>query len=576
MHSYVSDLANLLSPMHDRKEHKCATLAEWIDAGGSSHKGLTSQTSQISLLMLRSASLPNGYGFEFDRVLGRVVLRHVAGVVIHGQALLVDCDDVEFDTELSYHYCTWSEFCQLASDGEPLPSSIWRHWRTTRREPAFFAKGPEEVAAVLRGVAPHGEWAQELSCCIPLHQAPPLGSSSLPSESSDVELHFEGLGTELLPQDIRSAAQAQGAASPGTEETEEAEEMERTELLAWESQPDSDWAEIRQRLLEQTQRRERRARPEEDTSVQPLPDAAEAFLLSAMLQHRTLTLSSEWQDVGWDLALKQGLRIWMHLKSKGAQHDRNVKLAFHVSDGSHDAASEPAALAKIDERWLLSASGQEPVRTEKLGTDDEWLWLMLLRVNSGGKCKLHVGSGTSTDRAELGAISVCLPKRPLRVAIQSSTPNWSVELAHSGLLDPDVRGMEDMASIISAVDLKDASGMSVLMHATRAGTRPAVTALLAAKAYVHARDSSLCTALHYAAYEGHAEVAQALLASGGSPFARNCRGVTPRDVAHMRWAARIPGQGEAFEAETVASQGENHGQQILNIFKTWRRAENKK
>ncbi|CAE7930364.1 dph5, partial [Symbiodinium sp. KB8] len=636
-------------------------------------------------------------------------------------SLVICADDLhELEQEFVKHY-------------QPLPSSIWRHWRTTRREPAFFAKGPEEVAAVLRGVAPHGEWAQELSCCIPLHQAPPLGSSSLPSESSDVELHFEGLGTELLPQDIRSAAQAQGAASPGTEETEEAEdhhlrhglrcivdlgavkkavadgqelsllrddfgnslldamicwpsshllkddwpqfletvqllvangvtcqvrmhkllgfgnelsdrlnidklqialhaglrdkfkeealqqfqheqrgpfpasletcllrrvvrefpreqllrpvklqclevvklllgmntrtainmvrneihcmylrmrhlpwllsdyaldvcdargrgldgldqsasdskpsalsiwaaqmemvrqwctlpevlaqdalavrflhslagpsgmdlpgpalrileafvlgpalhvqtfeEMERTELLAWESQPDSDWAEIRQRLLEQTQRRERRARPEEDTSVQPLPDAAE------------------------DLALKQGLRIWMHLKSKGAQHDRNVKLAFHVSDGSHDAASEPAALAKIDERWLLSASGQEPVRTEKLGTDDEWLWLMLLRVNSGGKCKLHVGSGTSTDRAELGAISVCLPKRPLRVAIQSSTPNWSVELAHSGLLDPDVRGMEDMASIISAVDLKDTfvKGLSFGSVSTAIETRP--------------------------------------------------------------------------------------------------------
>ena len=27
LHSYVSDLANLLSPMHHRKEHKCATLA---------------------------------------------------------------------------------------------------------------------------------------------------------------------------------------------------------------------------------------------------------------------------------------------------------------------------------------------------------------------------------------------------------------------------------------------------------------------------------------------------------------------------------------------------------------------
>lgn len=433
-------------------------------------------------------------------------------------------------------------------------------------------------------MAPHGEWAQELSCCIPLHQAPPLGSSSVPSESSDVELHFEGLGTELRPQDV--AAQAQGGqahgasgasgASPRTAkqaEAAEAEEMEQTELVV-ESQ---DWAEIRQRLLEQTQRRARRAGPEEDKSVQPLPDAAEAFLLSSMLQHRTLTLSSEWQDAGWDLALKPGLRIWMHLKSKGAALDRNVKLAFHASDGSDDAASEPAALAKIDERWLLSAAGQEPVRTEKLGADDEWFWLMLLRVNSGGKCKLHVGSGTSTDRAELGAISLCLPtKRPLRVAMQSSTPNWSVELAHSGLLDPDVRGMEDMASIISAVDLKDASGMSVLMHATRSGNRPAVIALLAAKAYVHARDSSLCTALHYAAYEGHAEVAQALLASGGNPFARNCRGVTPRDVAHMRWATRIPGQGEAFEVEAVASQGENHGRQILNIFKTWRRAESKK
>jgi len=188
----------------------------------------------------------------------------------------------------------------------PLPSRIWRHWRTTRREPAFFTKGPEEVAKVLCGVAPHGEWAQELSCCIPLHQAPPLGSSSVPSESSDVELHFEGLGTELRPQDV--AAQAQGGqahgasgasgASPRTAkqaEAAEAEEMEQTELVV-ESQ---DWAEIRQRLLEQTQRRARRAGPEEDKSVQPLPDAAEAFLLSSMLQHRTLTLSSEWQDAGW-------------------------------------------------------------------------------------------------------------------------------------------------------------------------------------------------------------------------------------------------------------------------------------
>ena len=96
--------------MYDREDGSCAS-------------GLAGLTSQISLLMLRSASLPNGYGFEFavssvhavakcccrlfvmwygvscqDRALGRVVLRHAAGVVIHGQALLpgpqqVKCND---------------------------------------------------------------------------------------------------------------------------------------------------------------------------------------------------------------------------------------------------------------------------------------------------------------------------------------------------------------------------------------------------------------------------------------------------------------------------------------------------
>ena len=45
------------------------------------------------------------------------------------------------------------------------------------------------------------------------------------------------------------------------------------------------------------------------------------------------------------------------------------------------------------------------------------LWLMLLRVNSGGKCKLHVGSGT---REPQNSQNVCRTMWILRGHVRSS------------------------------------------------------------------------------------------------------------------------------------------------------------
>eukprot|EP00913_Durusdinium_trenchii_P017100 g16083.t1 len=82
-------------------------------------------TARIGLQMLRSASLPPGYGFEFDRFLRRVVLRHAAGVVIHGQPMLVSCDcDDEFDAELRYHYYTFHEFGRLVTGRQRASKSL--------------------------------------------------------------------------------------------------------------------------------------------------------------------------------------------------------------------------------------------------------------------------------------------------------------------------------------------------------------------------------------------------------------------------------------------------------------------
>ena len=67
-----------------------------------------------------------------------------------------------------------------------------------------------------------------------------------------------------------------------------------------------------------------------------------------------------------------------------------------------------------------------------------------------------------------------------------------------------------------------------------------------------------CTALHLAAYAGHARVVSLLMAHGANPLAKNAAGATARDLARMKWAPRLPGMGRDWEddEEDVAAMRE--------------------
>jgi len=93
-----------------------------------------------------------------------------------------------------------------------------------------------------------------------------------------------------------------------------------------------------------------------------------------------------------------------------------------------------------------------------------------------------------------------------------------------------------------------------LHAAAKAGAAEEVAALLQ-QADVHRCNEAGCTALHFAAREGHADVASALLAAGAMPDARNVAGSTA-----LHWAAD---EGHADVVQRLADAGANleHGTQ---------------
>ena len=89
----------------------------------------------------------------------------------------------------------------------------------------------------------------------------------------------------------------------------------------------------------------------------------------------------------------------------------------------------------------------------------------------------------------------------------------------------------DPLTLIPGADAADATGLTPLMAAARAGQRDAIFHLLSAGASVHAQDQLGATALHAAASSGHLDAAQALLQEGGARAdARDVEGRLPVDV----------------------------------------------
>ncbi|CAE8742564.1 unnamed protein product, partial [Polarella glacialis] len=107
---------------------------------------------------------------------------------------------------------------------------------------------------------------------------------------------------------------------------------------------------------------------------------------------------------------------------------------------------------------------------------------------------------------------------------------------------------KDVGAVPLNPNLKDASGVSALMHAARHGDCGIVSSLIQARANIHARDPAQSTAMHYAAHHGQSEAARELLTSGASAFTRNRGGLSPLDIARLRWQPRFPGQGEDWDA----------------------------
>ncbi|CAJ1330811.1 unnamed protein product [Effrenium voratum] len=420
----------------DERARRCASLAEWLEIGETSQPYAGGgASSRISLQMLRSASLPLGYGFHFDRDLRRVVLRHVSGVVIHGQPLLVSCDGTAFDAELSYHYCSLEDFCALIHQHQSLSPSIWTHRHTTKREPSAFQD--QELARALKA---------ETLCCAPLRQAPPLGT--VQSEEADDEPLL--LGTETAPAlAVEPRAEGESVVIPLLQHVPDQQE-ELAKFLETETS-----AEESPKPAPKEAQRPRKARPavSKEKSVVQIAPAGKAFLLSAMLQWRTVRPTKAPQDVDWELPLKN-LRIWVKLLEGGSW----PQLSFRSTQGSGITATFGA-----DRRCTLQ--GEQTVRSEAINTTE---CCFQLRVFGTGKCEFSLGGWRGSQGCEqitarrrrrflLATVEPTgrLMARALSEVIDDLGVGWYhalVVLFCSGLMLADGAEMLMVSSIVGALD----------------------------------------------------------------------------------------------------------------------------
>ncbi|GAB4816223.1 hypothetical protein N2152v2_003269 [Parachlorella kessleri] len=100
---------------------------------------------------------------------------------------------------------------------------------------------------------------------------------------------------------------------------------------------------------------------------------------------------------------------------------------------------------------------------------------------------------------------------------QLATPlHTAAEHGHAAAIDA-------LVAAGAAVEARDCTGRTPLWAAAHSGHLPAVCALLSAGAAVQARDSEHhWSVLHAAVSQGHAEVAEQLLAAGADPEALSC------------------------------------------------------
>ena len=85
--------------------------------------------------------------------------------------------------------------------------------------------------------------------------------------------------------------------------------------------------------------------------------------------------------------------------------------------------------------------------------------------------------------------------------------------------------------LLSVAGVRAADGAVPLVDAVKAGDPSAVLSLLEQKADVNAAEADGMTALHWAAYEDHADMVQMLLTAGADPKATSRSGITPLSLA---------------------------------------------
>ena len=111
--------------------------------------------------------------------------------------------------------------------------------------------------------------------------------------------------------------------------------------------------------------------------------------------------------------------------------------------------------------------------------------------------------------------------------------------------------------VVDKDQAETSSGAPPLLHASYAGHRAVVSALLKAKADVQARDAaSGSTALMYASAYGHLQIARMLVESGGGAAlsAQDCNGHTALSIARQYDQAAIASYLGAAEAAQEAAQ----------------------
>ncbi|CAK9115084.1 unnamed protein product, partial [Durusdinium trenchii] len=291
--------------------------------------------------------------------------------------MLVSCDcDDEFDAELRYHYYTFHEFGRLVT-GRQFDPSIWRHQHTCKREPSVF-KGAQDIAEWLRA----NDLKTGLGFCVPLRQAPPLGiSSHLTSSPSQSEADDEQLFSPGSRPSRQSATS--GEETSADEISGQKEHHELLQELHWQRDSPS---------------------KAQDIPSQAFPTAKE-FLMRTMLQWKSMTITTDLQDVGWVLPSRH-LRVWAKIPAQG----RWLKFAF---ESQVIGGGVSATLQRQERQWIL-ASKEETSRSEPFPKDVTECWFEMNLTDASSELRLGHGLNTAGPTVArvaarvMGEIRVCL------------------------------------------------------------------------------------------------------------------------------------------------------------------------